>query len=75
MKECPERYVSEDLAAISLDDGASGTRSDFEGAVAFLLPTDPTKKNQRNKRRAANILSVGAPGRHNNGGGGRIKSH
>ena len=34
----------------------------------FLLPTDLANKNYRSKRRAATILAVGAPGRHNNGG-------
>ena len=43
-------------------------RSDFERSVAFLLPTEPVKKKQISKRRAANISAVGAPGRHNNGG-------
>ena len=41
MKECPDKDVLADLAAIRLDDGAAGIRSDFERAVAFLLPTDP----------------------------------
>ena len=43
-------------------------RSYFERAVVFLLPTDLANKNYRSKRRAATILAVGAPGRHNNGG-------
>ena len=68
MKECPDKDVLVDLAAIRLDDGESGTRSDFERAVAFLLPTEPIKKKKINKRRAATISSVGAPGCHNNGG-------
>ena len=68
MKECLDKDVSADLAAIRLDDGAAGMRSDFERSVAFLLPTEPVKKKQISKRRAANISAVGAPGRHNNGG-------
>ena len=43
-------------------------RSDFERAVAFLLPTNPAKKKDGSKRGAATILAVGAPGCHNNGG-------
>ena len=68
MKECMDKYVSEDLAAIRMDDGAAGMRSDFERSVAFLLPTDPIKKNQRSKRRAATISSVVASCCHKNGG-------
>ena len=68
MKKCTEKYVSAALAEIRLDDVESGMRSDFERAVAFLLPTNPINKNQRSKHGAATILSVGAPGRHNNGG-------
>ena len=64
MKKCTEKDVSAALAEIRLDDGESGMRSDFERAVAFLLPTDPINKNQRSKHGAATILSVGAPGRH-----------
>ena len=41
IKECPDKDVSVSLAAIPLDDEAAG--SDFERAVAFLLPTDPVK--------------------------------
>ena len=44
MKECPDKDVSAALDAIRMDDGAAGMRSDFERAVAFLLPTDPAKK-------------------------------
>ena len=47
MKECPDKDVLADLAAIRLDDGAEGMRSDFERAVAFLLPTDPVQKKSR----------------------------
>ena len=43
-------------------------RSYFERSVAFLLPADLAKKNQRSKHRGATILAVGSPGRHNNGG-------
>ena len=68
MKECPDKDVSAALATIGLDDGAAGMRIDFEIAVAFILPTNPIKKNQRSKRRATTISAVGSPGRHNNGG-------
>ena len=68
MKEFLDKDISEALAAIRLDDGASGMRIDFERAVAFLLPTDPVKKKQKSKRGAANILAVGDTGRNNNGG-------
>ena len=55
-------------AEIRLDDGSAGMRSYFERAVVFLLPTDLAKKECRSKRRAATILEVSAPDRHNNGG-------
>ena len=45
MKEYPDKDVEAALAAIRMDDGASGMRSDFERSVAFLLPEDPVKKN------------------------------
>ena len=56
------------LSEICLDDGSAGMRSDFERSVAFLLLTDLAKKKKISKRRAATILAVGSPGRHNNGG-------
>ena len=68
MKEFPDKDVSAALAAIRLYDEASGMRSDYERAVAFLLTTDPAKKNHRSKPGAATISEVGASGRHNNGG-------
>ena len=68
MKECPDKDVLAALAAISLYDGSSGMRSDFEKAVTFLLPTDPVNKNHISKRGAATISAVGAPIAHNNGG-------
>ena len=68
MKECPDKDVSAALAEIRLDDGAAGMRSDFERAVAFLLPTNPIKKRKRSNRGTATISSVGVPGCHFNGG-------
>ena len=67
IREFPDKDVSAALSAIRLDDGAAGMRSNFERAVAFLLQTDPVKKNQRSKHGVATISAVGAPGRHNNG--------
>ena len=42
LKECPDKDVTAAIAAIRLDNNAGGMRNDFERAVAFLLPTDPT---------------------------------
>ena len=51
------------MAAIRLDDGVGGMRRDFERTVAFLLPTDPVMKRQKdNKRGAAYISAVDNPG-------------
>ena len=60
--DCPDKDVSAALAAIRLDDGPNGMRRDFERTVAFLLPTDPVRKRQKdNKRGAANISAVNIP--------------
>ena len=66
--ECSDRDVGTALSHIRLDDGATGMRSDFERAVAFLLPTDPVKKKRGgNKRNAGQISATTAAG----GGGGK----
>ena len=44
------------LAAIKLQD--PGMITDFEQAVAFLLPVDPVTIKKRNKRALANILAT-----------------
>ena len=73
IKDCPDKDVAAALAAIRLDDGMNGMRRNFERTIAFLLPTDPVKKRQKdNKRGAANILAVDVPsgpprGRRGNG--------
>ena len=54
------------MSHIRLDDtvDAAGTptgkRNDFEGAVAFLLPTDPVKKKRGGKRPHAQISATTA---------------
>lgn len=66
--DCPDRDVVTALSHIRMDDGAAGMRSDFERAVAFLLPTDPVKKKRGgNKRNAGHISATTAAG----GGGGK----
>ena len=57
--ECNDLGVKTALSHIRLDDGATGMRSSFERAVAFLLPTDPVRK-RKVKRGAAQISAVGA---------------
>ena len=70
--DCNDRDVTTTLSHIRLDDSPTGMRSDFERAVAFLLPTDPIKKKRGGKRVAGLISSTNAttPG----GGGGKDKS-
>ena len=66
--DCSDRDVVTALSHIRMDDGAAGMRSDFERAVAFLLPTDPVKKKRGgSKRNAGHISSTTAAG----GGGGK----
>ena len=64
--ECNDKDVTAALSHIRLDDtvDATGTptgkRNDFEGAVAFLLPTDPVKKKRGGKRPHAQISATTA---------------
>ena len=68
--ECKNPEVEAALASIRLDDNVGGLRVSFERAVAFLLPTDPIKKNGGGaKRPIANISSAG--GGTGGGGGGK----
>ena len=63
------------LSSIRMDDTPTGMRNKFEAAVAFLLPTDPVAKKQKNKRTSAEISAAtgdSAPkelGKHKSGRG------
>ena len=46
------------LSSIRMDGTPTGTRNNFEVAVAFFLPTDPVAKKQKNKRPAAEISAA-----------------
>ena len=68
--DCNDKNVTTALSHIRLDDTVdaagtpSGLRNEFEGAVAFLLPTDPVKKKRGVKRTPAQISAtsgVGSP--------------
>ena len=54
--DCDDHDVRAALAAIKLQD--PGMRTDFEQAVAFLLPVDPVTIKKRNKRALANISAT-----------------
>ena len=63
--DCSDKDVTMAISHIWLDDGVdatglpTGTRNDFERAVAFLLPTDPVRKKKRGgKRHAAHISAT-----------------
>ena len=49
------------LSSIRLDDTPTGTRNNFEAAVAFLLPTDPVEmKKTKSKRPLADVSAMTA---------------
>ena len=62
--DCNDKNVTTALSHIRLDDtvdaagNPSGLRNEFEGAVAFLLPTDPVKKKRGAKRTPAQISAT-----------------
>ena len=63
--DCQDKDVTTAVSHVRLDDttdatgNPSGTRNDFERAVAFLLPMDPVGKKRRGgKRTAAQISSA-----------------
>ena len=62
--DCNDKDVTTAVSHIRLDDttnavgNPSGTRNDFERAVAFLLPTNPVGKKRRGKLQAAQTSSV-----------------
>ena len=73
-KECPDKDVTADIAAIWLDNSAGNMRNEFERAVDFLLPIEPVKKGR--KRDAATVSVVGAgatlaTGKRGRGKGGK----
>ena len=55
--QCPDPSLQAAMVSMRTDDGANGTRSDFERAAAHLLPNDPIawKWSAGTKRPAANI--------------------
>lgn len=65
--------VTAALAAVRLDDGVGGMRRNFERAVAYLLPTGPIVKGQKDKKRGAAATSE-AEGTQPNGGTGQENS-
>ena len=67
--DCSDRDVVTALSHIRMDDGAAGMRSDFERAVAFLLPTDPVKKKRGGTKRNAGHISAATAA-----GGGGVKN-
>ena len=63
--DCNDKDVTAALSHIRLDDTVdattntpTGKRNDFEGAVAFLLPTDPIRKKRGGKRPHAHVSSA-----------------
>lgn len=72
--QCNDPNVKAAIAAIKLDTGANGMRTDFERAAAFLLPTDPNKqKGGKRKRGIAQLSSTTAQDDQKNKGGGKRK--
>ena len=69
--DCQDRDVTTALSHIRLDDTQQGMRSDFERAVAFLLPTDPVKKKKRGEKRNAGQISATVAAANGGGGGGK----
>ena len=44
--QCSDPGLQAAMASATIDDGANGMRSDFEKAVAHLLPYDPVARKQ-----------------------------